>query len=935
SYLKHLGIDWNRRESDSVTKEALEALKSRNPGLDVTGDSEVLEGLAAAFNLEQFAKLSDFHLPYLAPTQIPYVPVEKVKLLRDPAQLMCWGFDGAMEITRRYMLTEEQVKGLCEEQRELLPAVDPRHYHLFDQPWQIAALQPSDLDKIDLKHAHMITEEQLRAIDPKLLTGEFLKALSADQVRVIPVAYLEAIAPHIGDKVTSAHIETITSPALVGRLEEIAATCRGTPIERGLWTSWLPLKMVKHICRDQAPLLTREQIPFCPVEYLDALSDTQLASVNALAEKEAILTRRAEFWESPCWADAYCALKEQEFSPESDFFKTVSAFSCDLADLTEEQRRQIREKFAICWGAFSHSLATAAVSIRSNYRLLTSVWARSDLGPVPAERSVAQSREATERLKSTFLGEKRFKLSHLASRTLTSALPQLEQIDLNREIEERWTSEQRGGMLVGGGVFGGLMLAAEVAFPPALLIGGLAAGMIYGCSSVDNVQMRRQMGESPITLSNCIKDLTRRSGFKQLVTSEMPAAACINPLESVTVKIGCLLDNNQQVSWSSSGAMKMFLTPTSVKAADHKLAHLGDWREITHLIAGTLTVNRQSNRIAFTLLPENQSYLRERDIRKIPLMERAPHADTNFRALVTDYEGVFKATCERGDYVIPRSLSFLHASAVIHPRQGNGLSLLLPPCVLGSCDALFVQQLPPECIAYLPRVERSTSFNGEGNRSLEVLYTHGEQVLMGVPLIKVDAMTIESFCEVRWANNQLTKGAPVISELLFRLLYTRKAPGHETGVIRREIVASKEVEMDMTGYEWLEQNPGMMWDLDCMTNWGGEHVGRKCEVNINQGALEAFIAVSNSDGVRWRRDRQNYLDAREELINCSLDWTSLSRDAFERELVQLGFVVPNAPTDLHPNGELGGSSELMKIFGEHSSLFYTRLRPYLLRLGQS
>ncbi|MCB1213286.1 MAG: hypothetical protein KDK40_03215, partial [Chlamydiia bacterium] len=49
SYLKHLGIDWNRRESDSVTKEALEALKSRNPGLDVTGDSEVLEGLAAAF----------------------------------------------------------------------------------------------------------------------------------------------------------------------------------------------------------------------------------------------------------------------------------------------------------------------------------------------------------------------------------------------------------------------------------------------------------------------------------------------------------------------------------------------------------------------------------------------------------------------------------------------------------------------------------------------------------------------------------------------------------------------------------------------------------------------------------------------------------------------------------------------------------------------
>jgi len=270
-YVKFLGIDWEKRDADPVTKAALKELDSKISEelypKDTPAREEELKRRAEKLTDEQMRRLCPYQGPYVFPDQIQWLPISKVRHLEHPEQIY-------RKEENVYLLSEEQVQGLEEHQRNLIPYVSPKFYGSFDQKWQVESVPAEHIDKIKPQLWIHLRKAQVKGITIK--KAEFLEHLAipekfrhGDLLKKIPAQYLNYVCAE--------QIREITDPELIPELERIAKNNKGIEeIEAGRWTSWIAPHMVKHIdfASQLQFLQAREQIREVSAEHVHNLDPT-------------------------------------------------------------------------------------------------------------------------------------------------------------------------------------------------------------------------------------------------------------------------------------------------------------------------------------------------------------------------------------------------------------------------------------------------------------------------------------------------------------------------------------------------------------------------------------------------------------------------------------------------------------------------------------
>jgi|GEM_PF-2794242 len=268
-----LGIDQEREDTDTVTKEAFKSFK----GIDKFDEADKLTS-------KQFASLRIFHIPFLKSYQIKWLPLDMVQYLMHAEQIC---LDLTLEKGgRQYFLSEEQAMRLVETQRNLIPFVNPKYYKKFNENWQIQSVLPQDLIHIDPSQAHHLTEGQIKGITKEDLKNhrDFFNTLftgfSDEQIgSFIHGDLLEVIPAKHHGLIKDAQIREITDPLLIPKLEKIAAQ---SGQQQGLWTSWISPSNIKHIKATQIKYLENPaqiaEVRVKQVEYLDP--ETQVPHIS-------------------------------------------------------------------------------------------------------------------------------------------------------------------------------------------------------------------------------------------------------------------------------------------------------------------------------------------------------------------------------------------------------------------------------------------------------------------------------------------------------------------------------------------------------------------------------------------------------------------------------------------------------------------------------
>lgn len=269
-YVHLLGIAWEKRESDPVTNTALKKLDAKPHVIS-------LELVAETLSKRQFESIAPFQGPYITPDQLRWLPVKKVAYLTNPAEQIVKKVtlsDGKKHLI--YLLSVAQIKGLTEEQAHFVPYINPDYYQYFDKKWQIQAVSPTHLPKINPEFGYLLSEKQIKSIPDeytKLIQSaqiqplesaerfyeKVTEKLSPIQKNWLPIDRLIDIPKIFYKLFSEEQIQTITDTHLIPLLEELAAKGNGIPV--GLWTSWISPSMVSHINTDQIKyLITRDQV---------------------------------------------------------------------------------------------------------------------------------------------------------------------------------------------------------------------------------------------------------------------------------------------------------------------------------------------------------------------------------------------------------------------------------------------------------------------------------------------------------------------------------------------------------------------------------------------------------------------------------------------------------------------------------------------------
>lgn len=225
-----LGIDVDN--PDPLSEEAMKTLGGKEEAIRLTK--------------LQFSQLCPFQVAALVPEQMKWLPPEQVEHLERPEQIykMIPGKNGQPD-KPFYALKRKHVAELDEKQKALIPYLNPKYYGMFKEKWQIEAVPPQYLDKIDVKYWNYLTNDQVKRI-----TREQFETCK----NIIPLSKWKFLHGNLlpffkeehFSQVCQDQIREITDPTLIPKLEEMA---KAGGVVAGKWTEWIAPKMVEHIHR--------------------------------------------------------------------------------------------------------------------------------------------------------------------------------------------------------------------------------------------------------------------------------------------------------------------------------------------------------------------------------------------------------------------------------------------------------------------------------------------------------------------------------------------------------------------------------------------------------------------------------------------------------------------------------------------------------------
>jgi hypothetical protein len=257
-YVALLGIDWAKRNSDSITKEALCKLKISTKAKD---DAQ-LKIEAEQLTQRQLNALQPHHIPHLKAEQLALarLPKKSVLFLKHPSQIYIDTADG----NRRYLLNKKQVNTLTRQQEGLIPGVNPEYYKDFQKFWQIASIpasyfaQAKTLNIIYHDGWSNVNSLQIKAL-PKELMGQLIeqKLLNDTQIDAFHGNHIDVIPVDRVKNISKEQIQEIDDPEVIAQLETIA---RKHGIAPGTWTQWLTSAQVALISPQQLTYLNADQV---------------------------------------------------------------------------------------------------------------------------------------------------------------------------------------------------------------------------------------------------------------------------------------------------------------------------------------------------------------------------------------------------------------------------------------------------------------------------------------------------------------------------------------------------------------------------------------------------------------------------------------------------------------------------------------------------
>lgn len=271
-YVAFLGIDWDKRDTDPATTRALKELAASKK---IATDLD-LKNAAEEFSRRQLASIKIFHGDKITPQQLRWLPVEKVRFLKRADQIKVEE-NGVV----KYLLSKQQIEGLSEHQADLIPHINPEFYYLLDKPWMVQSVPNDRLGKINPNYGYMLSDNQLSHVlsSDRNFALSLLEHLAPQQIAKVDSSYLDLIPQDKLPYVTKVQIQSISDVAMIPKLEEIAA--KSATLQKGLWTSWIALKMIKFIDKTQIPFLnTKEQISEIPEALLGYIQEDQVEHLS-------------------------------------------------------------------------------------------------------------------------------------------------------------------------------------------------------------------------------------------------------------------------------------------------------------------------------------------------------------------------------------------------------------------------------------------------------------------------------------------------------------------------------------------------------------------------------------------------------------------------------------------------------------------------------
>lgn len=277
--VRHLGIDWEKRRTDEATKQALAELRSKIPAsawpAAPAAQEEVLKKLAREHTKSQMEALRLFQGPGITADQVKFLPASKVELLELPEQIY-------RSETKEYLLSPEQVGGLKEHQKHLLPYVNPECYGAFTAKWQVESVPPEYINKINPELYMHLSKDQVHGIKEE--NKKFLELLSIpEKFSWVHGNLLDAIPADYLSMVTEEQIREITVAEVIRKLDDIASKHRGTAsLDSGVWLNQISPKMVKHLdFNKQLKRLKRpELIHEVPKDHVPQLDSDQVGKIG-------------------------------------------------------------------------------------------------------------------------------------------------------------------------------------------------------------------------------------------------------------------------------------------------------------------------------------------------------------------------------------------------------------------------------------------------------------------------------------------------------------------------------------------------------------------------------------------------------------------------------------------------------------------------------
>ncbi|QVL58014.1 MAG: DUF3638 domain-containing protein [Simkaniaceae bacterium] len=274
----------------SDSPEEVKRLKSRKKIEKLHPDLVPYLGDEADDNLSrrQMRYLQPYHIPHCIPRQIKWLAPKQVVHIRSSSQIYQEDESGPL-----YFLSKNQLKDLQDSQSELIPFVNPDYYIDFDQEWQIQAVLPKFLDRINPRFAYHFTETQIKEGILTLSDLEkYCQFLLPKHFNWISGSLLEGIP---GNQIQKKHIEEIAD-SLIPRLEEVARS-KNTQVKQ--WVEWLkpqkvsslPDPLLQYITQDHVPELTLNQIQFMQVQgywTLELIKGLQKEQIEQFESKELI-----------------------------------------------------------------------------------------------------------------------------------------------------------------------------------------------------------------------------------------------------------------------------------------------------------------------------------------------------------------------------------------------------------------------------------------------------------------------------------------------------------------------------------------------------------------------------------------------------------------------------------------------------------------------